>query len=448
MNLLNVIAFIITTFPNVHATQQKLMLQTRYNEKINNYRVAVQRANPEESKKFKGIDSINLQSWLVQKSTIDYKQKLFTNYLNGKTNLQDLTKTYALYNYNLKDTINLYHGKIENLVFVLTGIDKKGNKVVIVDADNNKDFGNDKVFKYSLKEQDKCINDPAFRNKIPFIKVWYEHFNGKNLVRKSLLLKAFPYKNYYNSYDDSLEKKLETVLLDNSFKYQKLHVFNKDIKLYFNNEEIFPQTYNEKNTLVSVGFGKKHSIQKDAYRINEDIPLGNNRYIRFDSIDKNGTSVTYHTFTTKTSKGISVGQTFPSHEFYNYKDNINEKLSFKGNYILIDFWGSWCHPCIEAMPQLKKIYDNFSTEKEIQFLSIAYDEKDKVDQIESILKSASIPWQTYIDDKDLKDKSFEKLFHVLSYPTTIILDKNLRVIFKSTGIDEGLTSLNDFINKL
>ena len=45
---------------------------------------------------------------------------------------------------------------------------------------------------------------------------------------------------------------------------------------------------------------------------------------------------------------------------------------FKGNYILIDFWASWCKPCIADIPHLKKILEEYKNDS-IQFISVSLD---------------------------------------------------------------------------
>jgi thiol-disulfide isomerase/thioredoxin len=56
-------------------------------------------------------------------------------------------------------------------------------------------------------------------------------------------------------------------------------------------------------------------------------------------------------------------------------NNIDFK-SFKGNYVLIDFWASWCKPCIEDIPYLRKLVEEFKNDS-IQFISVSVDTDGK-----------------------------------------------------------------------
>ena len=53
------------------------------------------------------------------------------------------------------------------------------------------------------------------------------------------------------------------------------------------------------------------------------------------------------------------------------KKKIDFKI-FKGQYLLIDFWASWCGPCIDNIPYLKKIFDQYKSDS-IQFISVSLD---------------------------------------------------------------------------
>lgn len=446
MRLLNILFLITMQFGNPDTAKHIMILKTGYNEKINNDLAAFTQIPHEKIRQYKGIDKFKLKRWLIQTMPINYKQKLFTKYLAGQLSLDKLNSIYGLHNYNLNDTIELYRGDLLNSIVILTGIDKTGNKIIVPDANNNGDFGDDKIYKYTKNEQDKCLNDPLFRMKLHNSRIKYQQFDGQKLVWNYLFAKILPYKNYYNGYDNELEKELEVVAQDNSFKYGYVSIHKKRFKFYFNNDNIFSLNFDRKSTLI----GMLHNglFQRETYLINQDIPLGNNQYIKFDKIDPNGKYIIYRKFVAKKSAGINVGQTFPEHDFFEYKTAVYQKIPFKKKYTLIDFWGSWCNPCIEGMPDLKKLYDDFSLSKGIDFFSIAYDEKNKAGKIDKILKEAAIPWESFIDDKNLKSQSFENLFNVYSYPTVIIVDDNRKVIFRSIGIGKGFTELKNFIKTL
>lgn len=95
--------------------------------------------------------------------------------------------------------------------------------------------------------------------------------------------------------------------------------------------------------------------------------------------------------------------------------------SLKGKYVLIDFWATWCKPCLAEIPHLKKTYEEYK-DKGFEVYSISLDQSRE--QWHSMVPS--LPWITVIDDQQVSTK-----FQVRSIPFTILIDKEGKVIAKN-----------------
>ena len=101
------------------------------------------------------------------------------------------------------------------------------------------------------------------------------------------------------------------------------------------------------------------------------------------------------------------------------------KLSqFRGKFVLLDFWGAWCAPCVVEIPNLVKVYKAFSR-SELEVIGLASDDPLKVS---NFIKEKKIPYHNALADKHILSD-----YGISAFPTTfliapdgIIIAKNLR----------------------
>ncbi len=70
---------------------------------------------------------------------------------------------------------------------------------------------------------------------------------------------------------------------------------------------------------------------------------------------------------------IAPGKVAPDFQYYDIDSAIHALSDFKGKYVYIDVWATWCGPCIREIPYLQKLEEQFK-DKNIQFISVSVDE--------------------------------------------------------------------------
>ncbi|WP_270087942.1 TlpA family protein disulfide reductase [Sphingobacterium sp. SYP-B4668] len=117
---------------------------------------------------------------------------------------------------------------------------------------------------------------------------------------------------------------------------------------------------------------------------------------------------------------------------FSLKDNEGRLVSlndFKGKLIVLDFWGTWCGPCMQELPKLKSFYQENSTK--VELVSIACLDKPK--DWQAVIRSQELNWVQLVNDGEY-DVSI--LYGVQSFPTKIIIDKDLRIVQRFIGLSE------------
>ncbi len=102
----------------------------------------------------------------------------------------------------------------------------------------------------------------------------------------------------------------------------------------------------------------------------------------------------------------------------------------KGKYVVLDFWGTWCGPCIEGFPKMRTYYNKYGSK--VEFVGIACNDKKTV--WEEFIKKEGLQW---IQLLNTSGKDFQKLYNISGYPTKIIIDKEGRIVKKFEGESQG-----------
>lgn len=98
--------------------------------------------------------------------------------------------------------------------------------------------------------------------------------------------------------------------------------------------------------------------------------------------------------------------------------------SFKGRYVLVDFWASWCGPCREENPALVKAYAEFSN-KNFTILSVSLD-KDRLQWLKAIKKD-KLNW-THVSDLKYWQNETARQYAVSSIPFNMLLDPEGKIL--------------------
>jgi thiol-disulfide isomerase/thioredoxin len=137
------------------------------------------------------------------------------------------------------------------------------------------------------------------------------------------------------------------------------------------------------------------------------------------------------------SQTIYENEISPNIEFSYWINKAEGNQGLAGKHIVLEFWTSWCKPCLESMPRIAKLSKKYKED----FVFVWVNSSQTIDQVEKVVKDRSIKSPVAIDSASKLYKAFE----VYGVPTAILIDKNGQVRWK--GISSLLTEslIQDFI---
>ncbi|HLH29657.1 MAG TPA: redoxin domain-containing protein [Terriglobia bacterium] len=114
---------------------------------------------------------------------------------------------------------------------------------------------------------------------------------------------------------------------------------------------------------------------------------------------------------------INVGQKAPDFSIKDESGKLVKLSDFRGKVVFLNFWGTWCQPCVEEMPEIQKLYGMFKDRK-FQMLEVSID-NDWPD-IHKFYGEHQLALPTYLDP----GHQVASLYKVYKFPETFLIDGN------------------------
>lgn len=238
-------------------------------------------------------------------------------------------------------------------------------------------------------------------------------------------------QNYQNSKNDFY---IKTELINKSFKdslktesgrleFDK--IVEKQLLEEVNIDKIF--ALNHINTLVGAfvfmnSFYNMNIIEKESI-----ISLMNDE-------TKNITRIKEIISDIETEKKVAIGNQFIDFKLPGINgDSISlSDLVGKTDFLLVDFWASWCGPCMQSIPEIKTLYNTYHGSK-FEILGVSLDDNETA--WKSTVNNKQLNWKHVSDLKGWKCAG-SRIYAVNSIPSTFLLDKTGKIIGKNMSISQ------------
>ena len=114
----------------------------------------------------------------------------------------------------------------------------------------------------------------------------------------------------------------------------------------------------------------------------------------------------------------------------------------RGKVVLLDFWATWCAPCVASVPAFRTLYRKY--EKEPSFVMIAISSDREVEAWRAFIAKNQMVWPQYRD----RDSKVQRAFDVRAFPTYVLIDREGITRFRGSGFgSEGTAKIEEAIRK-
>ncbi|MXY51137.1 MAG: TlpA family protein disulfide reductase [Gammaproteobacteria bacterium] len=117
-------------------------------------------------------------------------------------------------------------------------------------------------------------------------------------------------------------------------------------------------------------------------------------------------------------------------------DGTEEALSaYAGKVVLVDFWATWCGPCIAVLPKLRELHDSLAAD---QFTLLAVSVDEELESVTDLMQDEPMPWANWHvgTQGEIVDR-----WHVRAFPTYVLLDRDGTILARTTGWSDELAKL-------
>ncbi|MFZ1524534.1 MAG: TlpA disulfide reductase family protein [Saprospiraceae bacterium] len=340
--------------------------------------------------------------------------------------VKDGTVSAGYFDFDEKRAIIIDSSQIKNGKFLLKGKINGATMIVIVykniesnpffiDAGENKIFGSVEGHGGSLKILFKNPNSPSYKDQLNRIKHDEEIYNniGKSIYDKYRLLDS---------------------LISNTTIKDEESIYLKNLRENYNKCALELDKYHQcvdsmQGVYVSHHPNSYYTAFNYCFAVNRDSPeIASRLYNLFSEKVKNGIYGQY-IFSVINRNKTFLKSKAPEFSTIDLNGDSIKLVDFRGKFVILEFWASWCKPCRATHPELRNLFELYH-KNGLEIISLSSDYLKDIDKWKAAIMKDSIDRWNHILLNDRDEVNISHLYNVDFLPTKVLIDSDGNIVRK------------------
>lgn len=335
---------------------------------------------------------------------------------------------------------------IPNQIYLFTGVNEmKKEKYVVVDTNNNHDFSDNKLCVFSIP--DKPLTRVEYKNACVGLELVLD---VKTKYTVHIGIDPFNYHQY--QYGLPQDKRLDYVIAFVDYMIAKSDLEGSPIEIDAGKSwNLLDQKLNDRSDFniryldIAGNTSSRTFMKGDTIQVRDKMLLLTKIEHPFIYLEQIGIE----------TDSSWVGSAFPQVRARDLETDKEKSIHAmtQGKYVFIDFWGSWCGPCISSIPKLKSLYEKIKDRQDVLLLGLAQEaDKKGLERLKSLIGEQKIGWTNLWFSRDdcRPVNSILKKLNIPSFPTYLIINKEGQIVYKQNSsfkTEEAIDFFLKMINK-
>lgn len=136
-------------------------------------------------------------------------------------------------------------------------------------------------------------------------------------------------------------------------------------------------------------------------------------------------------------KSVEYNEMAPQFALFDLDSNMVKLEDYKGKIVVVDFWATWCIPCIRSFPAMKTVQEKYKDDPKVKFLFIHT--MNRIDSatamVRHFMEKNQYPFHVLMDPADplTRQSPVFKSFHLMGLPTKVVIDPKGVIRYKTSG---------------